>query len=58
MIQLVGVSIEGDIYVSEALFLSDLSENHTCELVPALKMPRTIVPFVLVHDALELVSRK
>ncbi|MCJ7686384.1 MAG: hypothetical protein MUO68_19045, partial [Desulfobacteraceae bacterium] len=47
-----------NIYVSQTIFLSDMGKNHAGHLVPALKMFSAIVAVVLVHDTLEVVSRK
>ena len=52
------MSIKGNIYISQTVFLSDMGKNHAGHLVPAFKMFGAIVAVILFHDTLEFVSGK
>jgi hypothetical protein len=58
VVQFAGMSVKGNVYVSQTVFLSDVGKDHAGHLVPAFKVSCTIIAIVLVHDTLEFVSRK
>ena len=56
VVKLVGMCVERDVDVSEAIFLPDVCEEDARELIPALESSGSVVSVVLVDDALELIS--
>jgi len=58
VVQFSGMSIKGNVYVSQTVFLSDVGKDHAGHLVPTFKVPGAIIAMVLVHNTLEFVSWK
>jgi hypothetical protein len=55
MIKFACMSVQCDVDIPKAVFLPDMGEYHAGKLIPAFKIPCTVVPLVFIDDALEFV---
>ena len=53
----IATDTKGNVYITQTIFLTDMSENHTGHLVPTFKMLGSKISFVFVYNTLEFVSR-
>jgi hypothetical protein len=58
MIELARMSVQRDVDIPEAVFLTDMRKYHASKLIPAFKSSGSVVSFVFIDDALELVPWK
>ena len=56
VVQFVGMCIEHYIDISQAVFLSDVGEDHAGHLIPALEILGSVIALVFVDNTLKLVS--
>ena len=58
MVQFVCMCIEGNIDVTQAVLLADMSKHHAGQLMPALKALGAVVAVVFVNDTLKFITRQ